>query len=135
MEWERMQNGVHILALRERPRYDASQIEALKLQLGGPAAEDLVCRAAEELALRISTLERFHAAGDGTGVRKTARGLTGIASQIGLDSVAAVAHDVERCAACQGLTADIALTSTLARLVRVAETSLMAIWDLDEEAP
>ncbi|MCH2093946.1 MAG: hypothetical protein MK160_02405 [Rhodobacteraceae bacterium] len=130
-----MQQGVHILTLRERPRYDGSQIEALKQQLGGPAAEDLVCRAAEELSLRISALERFHAAGDDIGVRKTARGLTGIAYQIGLHGVSDVASDVEHCAAREGLAAHVAQAATLARLVRVAETSLMKIWDIGEEVP
>lgn len=130
-----MQHRVQTLAVREHPKLDPAQIETLKQQLGGPAAEDLVCRAAEELALRIATMERLHNAGDIIGLRKTARGLAGIAGQIGLDSVCLIADDLVRVAGDDSLQRRVATAATMARLVRTAEISLMAIWDLGEKAP
>lgn len=108
---------------------DHDQLGALYAQLGALAAEDVVRRAMEELALRLSHAERQYRQNDLAALRKGARSLVKIAEQIGMQKLARVAHDVSRSIdQCD----DNATAATLARLLRVGERSLTAIWDLQD---
>ena len=75
---------------KETVRVDHDKLGALYAELGEIAAEDVVCRAMEELALRLSHCSRLHA-GDAP-----------------------------------------AVAATLARLLRIGEQSLTAIWDMQD---
>lgn len=108
---------------------DPDQLGALYRQLGESGAEDVVCRAIEELAVRLSHCERMWRSQDLPGLRKSARSLIAIAEQIGMNSLARVADDVTR-------TIDqhdqVAQAATLTRLMRIGERSLTAVWDLQD---
>lgn len=108
---------------------DHDRLGALYTELGHAAAEDVVCRAMEELALRMAHCDRLYRAGDLTELRKSSRSLVSIADQIGMQVVARVAGDVTQCVD-SGDT--VALGATLARLMRTGEGSLTAIWDLQD---
>lgn len=121
----------HVLKIRltETVRVDQDRLAELYAQLGENAAEDVVCRAMEELALRLSHCSRLHAAGNWDDLRKCARSLIAIADQIGMLVLARVAHDVlETLDARDGP----AVAATLARLLRIGEQSLTAIWELQD---
>lgn len=110
-------------------RLDQDQLSALYLQLGQSGAEDVVCRAIEELAVRLSHCERLWRQQDDPGLRKCARSLIAIAEQIGMNTLARVAGDVTSAAD----TGDRAATAaTLFRLIRIGERSLTAVWDLQD---
>lgn len=113
----------------ETIRLDQEQLGALYAELGESGAEDVVCRAIEELAVRLSHCERHWRDKDYTALRKSARSLIAIAEQIGMTALARVAGDVT-------IAADNgdfpALSATLFRLVRIGERSLMAVWDLQD---
>ena len=98
-------------------------------QLGESAAEDVVCRAIEELAIRLTHCERLWRDGNLPGLRKSARSLIAIAEQVGMMSLARVANDVT-----QSIDIDdrAALGATLFRLIRIGERSLTAVWDLQD---
>ncbi|MBJ6372501.1 hypothetical protein [Sedimentitalea arenosa] len=113
----------------ETVRLDQDQLHGLYQQMGESGAEEVVCRAIEELAVRLSHCERHWRDRDYQALRKCARSLIAIADQIGMNALARVARDVT-------IAADNgdypALGATLFRLVRIGETSLVAVWDLQD---
>lgn len=117
------------LSQDEHVRLDQEHLSTLYHQLGDASAEDVVCRAIEELAVRLSVCERLWRARDMRDLRKSARSLVAIAEQIGMVALAGVAQDVTD-------TIDnedaVATGATLFRLIRVGERSLTAIWDQRE---
>ncbi|MFK7876448.1 MAG: hypothetical protein AB8B71_11815 [Paracoccaceae bacterium] len=113
----------------EQASLDHDQLGSLYAQLGAIGAEDVVRRAMEELALRLTHAERFYRQGDMDELRRSARSLVAIADQIGMQKLVQVAADVGKVLE-QG--DDVALAATLSRLLRVGETSLSAMWDLQD---
>lgn len=122
-------NHVLKIGLKETVQVDQDRLGALYAELGEAGAEDVVCRAMEELALRLSHCSRLHAADNLTDLRKCARSLIAIADQIGMHVLARVAKDVIAAVDSQD---GVAIAATLARLLRIGEQSLTAIWDLQD---
>ena len=118
---------VFTLVQNETVRLDSDRLGQLYRQLGEVSAEDVVCRAIEELAVRLSHCERLWRQRDHEQLRKSARSLIAISDQIGMSTLARVARDVT-CAVDAGDT--VALGATLFRLLRIGERSLTAVWDL-----
>ncbi|MCZ4352217.1 hypothetical protein O4H61_06770 [Roseovarius aestuarii] len=108
---------------------NSDRLEELYVQLGERGAENVVCRALEELAVRLSHTEKCHREGGDADVQKTARGLVAIAEQIGMQMLARVAADV---AVCAGKGDAVALAATMSRLLRIGERSLSEIWDIQD---
>ena len=122
-------NSVSQLVQEEPASLDHEQLAGLYAQLGAIGAEDVIRRAMEELALRLSHLERQYRQNELTDVRKGARSLVAIATQIGMQRLTSVSEDV--CVAIdQG--DQVAVAATLARLLRVGERSLLAVWELQD---
>ena len=118
-----------MLATEEPARLDAGRLQDLYVQLGQAAAEDVICRAMEELAVRMAQLERLYRKNKFDEMRKNARCLVAIAEQVGMGPLATVARDVTNCIdTCD----DVALAAVLARLLRLGERSLMAVWDTQD---
>ena len=115
------------LPLGEAVRLDPDRLGALYRQLGATAAEDVVCRAVEDLALRLSQTEEHWHRQDWAGLRKGVRSVIAIADQVGMTALARVAGDVTRAI---DRNDAVATAATLARLLRVGERSLTAVWDL-----
>lgn len=108
---------------------DSDRLNDLYAQLGQHAAEDVVCRALEEMAARLTHIDKSYRAGDWEDLRKNARGLGAIADQLGITVLAKVARDVKTCVE---MGDPVALAATLARLMRVGESSLTEVWDTQE---
>ncbi len=104
---------------------DQARLEQLYLQLGEAGAEDVVCRALEEVAVRLSHTERCFRLGQVQDMRKSARSLIAIAEQIGMSKLAGVARDVTLSI---DLHDKVAIAATLSRLLRIGETSLHEVW-------
>ncbi|MFK7878667.1 hypothetical protein [Roseobacter sp.] len=117
------------IRLKETVHVDQDRLAALYAELGEATAEDVVCRAMEELALRLSHCSRLHNASNSAELRKCARSLIAIADQIGMHVLARVAGDVMSAI---DNSDDPAIAATLARLIRIGEQSLTAIWDLQD---
>ena len=115
----------------ERVRLDADRLEALYIQLGTRGAEDVVCRALEEIAGRLARAERDYRAARFAEMRKACRGLVGMADEVGMALMARVARDVTTAIDAGDGTA---LAATFARLLRIAERSLCEIWDMQDGA-
>lgn len=113
----------------ETVRLDPDRLGVLYSQLGPVAAEDVICRAIEELAVRLTRCERQWRQDSLAELRRSARSLVAIADQVGMVALARIAGDVTS-------TIDTgdpaAIGATLFRLIRVGERSLTAIWDLQD---
>jgi hypothetical protein len=120
---------VTILAQTEAVRVDADKLEALYRQLGDVSAEDIVCRAMEELAVKLARTERLYREGKRSEMRKNARTIAAISEQIGMQILARVAGHVMHCVDDND---EIALAAVLARLIRTGERSLTEIWELQD---
>lgn len=110
----------------EPVRLERGRLAALYMSVGEAQAEEIICRAMEELAMRLALMERAYAAGEFAALSKGARGLVAIADQVGMTGLARVAGDVALCAERRDGTA---LGATLARLMRISDRSLTAVWD------
>ncbi len=120
---------ITLLRQNEVVHVNPDRLAELYNQLGESGAEDVICRALEELAARLSKTEtsfrekRYH------DMRKSARSLVAIAEQIGMSLLAQVALDVTFCVDAGDTTA---LAATMARLLRIGERSLTEIWALQD---
>lgn len=115
--------------MTEIVRLDPDRLAELYCQLGEAGAEDVVCRAIEELAVRLTHCDRLWRNNEHAELRKSARSLIAISDQIGMTMLARVAGDVT-----QAIDADdtVAVAATLSRLIRIGERSLTAVWDLQD---
>jgi hypothetical protein len=113
----------------EMVRLNANRLDELYAQLGESGAEDVVCRALEELAVRLSHTERCHREQQLADMRKSARSLVAISEQIGMQMLSRVAADVTHCVdACD----PVATAATLSRLLRIGERSLSEVWEMQD---
>ncbi len=117
------------IRLSETVHVDQDTLVSLYKDLGEITAEDVVSRAMEELALRLSHCSRLHAAENWDDLRKCARSLPAISEQIGMLALARVANDVITTLDAGDVPATAA---TLSRLLRIGDKSLTAIWDLQD---
>lgn len=113
----------------EAANLDHDQLGTLYSQLGAIGAEDVLRRAMEELALRLSHSERLFQQSDMAELCKSTHSLIAIADQIGMSKLARVAADV--CTVSEQ-NDRVAVAATLSRLMRVGESSLTAVWDLQD---
>lgn len=118
---------VTILKPDEVVGLNLARLEDLYAQLGEAGAEDVVCRALEELALRLSHTEQCHRDARLGEMRKSARSLVAIADQIGMQSLSRVASDVTIAA---DSSDSVAIAATLSRLLRIGESSLCEVWEM-----
>ncbi|APE44890.1 hypothetical protein BOO69_16865 [Sulfitobacter alexandrii] len=124
---------MHVLQMNpvEKVRVDAAQLEALYAQLGPAEAEDVLCRALEDVALRLGHCVSLFEQGSLADLRKNARTLIAVGDQIGMLALNRVATDV---VGCIDRRDDVALAATLSRLLRVGERSLCAVWNTGDNA-
>ncbi len=120
---------ITVLIHDETVRMDADRVASLCTQLGEGAAEDVICRAMEELAVRLRKIETAFHDDDYNTMRKCARSMIAIADQIGLTTLARVAADVAHSVDAMN---PVAIASTYTRLIRVSDQSLTAVWDVQD---
>lgn len=114
-----------VLAPKDDVHLDQAQLADLYMRMGPSEAEAILCRALEELAARLAKLEMYVAKNDAVQAAKIARGLVGIATQIGLIDLAQAARAT---ANCYGRDDPVAQPAVLNRLIRVADRSLSEVW-------
>ncbi len=110
----------------ENVHLDPDKLSDLYKELGARGAEDVVCRAIEELAVRLTHCERLWRHDDMVNLRKSARSLIAISEQVGMVAMSNIASDVTSAIDSED---GAAVAATLFRLIRVGERSLTAIWD------
>ncbi len=113
----------------EPVRLDRDQLEVLVTQMGPVGADHLVSHAMEELAVLLARLNRLHRAGACPEMHAAVKALVAIAQQVGMTKLARVGRDLLYVL---GLGDGLALSAVMARLGRIGESSLMAVWDLQD---
>lgn len=120
-------NDVAGLQHDETVHLDPDKLGALYRDLGPRQTEVVLTRALEEIGQRIEALPEPYQEGRWAELARRARSLIAIADQIGMSKLARVAGDVAICAErCEAP----ALGACLARLDRIAQNSLAAIYDM-----
>ncbi|WP_380056293.1 hypothetical protein ACFE33_02175 [Falsihalocynthiibacter sp. SS001] len=107
-------------------RLNPSRLTELYVELGHRAAENVIGRAMEELAVRLGEIEAAYWESDFAQVGKRARSIIAIADQVGLNGLSLAARHVTVTAKQDAPTA---IAATVARLVRMGDNSLTAVWD------
>ena len=117
------------IRLAEKIQLDQVRLDALYSQLGAAGAETVVCRAMEELAVRLSECNTLWRESSLIRLRKHARSLIAISDQIGMHMLAQVAADVT---AALDAKDEVAVAATLSRMLRIGERSLTAMWAMED---
>jgi hypothetical protein len=117
------------LPLGEPARFNPSQLEKLCDSMGETRAEAEVAYALARLASLLEQVSRLGRQGPADELRDVLTAVVRDARLIGMATLARVGDNVLAC-----LAADdpIALAATLARLERVGDRSIHAIWDLED---
>ena len=122
---------VNLLEQAEPVCVDIACVEMLYRRLGPIAAENLMSRAVEDLAVLLSGAEAQLAAGEFEGLDAAMRDIVAIADQIGLAGLSLVAGHVSDSIATRN---GAALAATMARLGRIGARALTAIWDARDQS-
>lgn len=115
----------------EHVRLDRDRIVELGMRLGPVAAEDLISRTMEDLAVMLARVGRAYMGADLAQLARSAADIRQHAAHIGMTKLARVAADVEALAQARD---SAALAAVVDRLSRLGERSLMAVWDLQEHS-
>ncbi|MGB0900377.1 hypothetical protein [Halocynthiibacter sp.] len=117
---------VTILRQNESPGLDPDRMTELYVQLGEAGAEDVICRAMEELATKLADIHEVQVIADQHVLQHSARSVAELAGKIGLTGLSRVALDVDYCL---NFNDPAARAATMARMIRIGEKSLTAVWD------
>jgi len=120
---------VATISFADKVRVDTARLNAICDQMGRQKGEDAICVAMEDLAALLHSATQAWKQCDMDALEPTARQVSGIADRIGLVTLAAAAGDVSALCASHD---DAALAATMARMTRLGEGSLIAIWEAQE---
>lgn len=117
---------VTTLAMWEQVRVDTRRVATIVNELGETSARNVIELALEQLAAKLTAVDQALRQGDLAQAASDAERVARLAWQIGLLSLAGVAMDLGSCA---DRDDQVALAAVQARLMRVGNRSLTAIWD------
>ena len=106
---------------------EGERLGALAEDLGEARAERVLSRAMEEIGVRLARVQAAYHSGDKARMRKHAQGLAAIAGQIGMADLVRVSRDMVDLS---GRIDAAAQAAVITRLGRVAEDSMLALWDV-----
>lgn len=106
---------------------EMNQIVRLADQIGLEGADHAASASVEEIIERLCAAESAWQTGEFTRLAEVSRALVGIASEVGMETLALVARNV---VAMSSGKDPAALAALVARQSRVGEASLAAIWNL-----
>lgn len=124
-----MRAGVTELPLGEPAGFNPGQLELLCDRLGEQRAEAEVALALSRLASLLDQIAPLKRRGDHAALEQVMAALVRDARMIGMSTLAQAGRHVLDCL---GSGDRIALAATLARLERVGDHSIHAIWDLED---
>ena len=114
----------------EEPVYlDGDRLEEICQQLGYSGGETAICAAMEDLAALLHHAAKLWRAGDVDTLELAARQVAAVSDRIGMVGLSRVAGSVIELA---GGDDAAALAATVARMWRLGERSLLAIWDRED---
>lgn len=121
--------GVSQLRHSEAVSLDIELLDQMCARMGYTKAEEAIRTAMEDLAVLLQYSGTLARTNELTNLDMTARQIDAVALRIGMCALSRVATDVYRL--CH-FNDPVALAATVARMRRVGEASLIAIWDRDD---
>ncbi|WP_444463012.1 hypothetical protein [Rhodobacter capsulatus] len=122
-------SAIENLRMDEPVRLDPDRLVVLYAELGQFAAERLIAAAMEDLAVHLVAVQLAAREQRAELLDRGAAEIARLARQVGMDPVSRVAQDLRACVARDDRVGQAAV---LARLVRLAERSLTAVWDYQD---
>jgi len=117
---------VAILRCRDEFTMDPAPLKTLFAALPDHEAEDIVCRALEDIASRLDALQIARSSGAFEDMATPAKRVSAVAEQIGLTEVSLVAAHA---ATAGRMRCGVAFGATMARLERAFDLAVSQIWD------
>jgi len=124
-----MEPSVVNIEPEEPARFNPDRLERLCAEIGELRAEDEVARALEVISARLQEIGAFDPLRDATPLAAGLRALVVASDHIGMATLARVGRNVQ---ACMARGDAVALAATHARLIRIGDRSIHAIWDLED---
>jgi len=121
--------AVAALVHEEAAQLNTGRLEEICQQLGYDGGEAAICAAMEDLATLLRRAGEVWRAADVDMLDLCARQIMAIADRIGMVTLARVAGDVA--ALCAGVD-DAALGAAVARMMRLGDGSLLAVWQAQD---
>jgi len=109
----------------EAAHVDPDALASLHARLGPNGAEQALTSAIEQSISRLGAIRKAVQQQNAAGVEQLATSLAELAEQVGMISYAHVARSVAQCAHASDSPA---LAATLARLDRIGDRSMLAVW-------
>lgn len=122
-------SAIEKLRMDEPVRLDPDRLVILYAELGQAAAERLIAAAMEDIAVQMLAVQMAAQERRAEVVTRGAAEMADLAGQVGMVLLAQVARDLAACAARRDR---ISQSAVLARLLRIGERSLTAVWDLQD---
>jgi hypothetical protein len=116
-----MMQKISVLHPRDTAYFDEATLSGLSRDLGSSVAENILCRALEDIAARFAQIRQDYSNGDHPALRKSVHAVIPIAEQIGLLGLARIGADVVDCV---DQTDPVALAATLCRFLRWGEMAM-----------
>ncbi len=116
-----------VLRHEEGISVDAERLVAIYCGRPKRDAEEVLQRGIEDLAARVTDIQRHFDEGEREAIVRSARSAARMAQKLGMTSFSAVACDFIAATEAADRPAQAA---TLARLLRIVDRSVTAIWDL-----
>lgn len=121
--------SVSMLEVTERVALDRGPIEEMCQVLGVEQAERIVGSAMEDLAVWISRADPMWRRGEAEELGRLAQRIAPVAERLGMPLLASVSGQLR--GLCGGADR-VALAAVASRMVRLGESSLVAIWELQD---
>lgn len=118
--------SVTLLAPDEVVRLDLDRLEAAWRAAGTRETEDAMCRALERTAVLLGEADLTWRQEDWGALERALVSLDAVAEPLGMSALANAGRAVRNAL---GSGDAVAVAATLARLLRIGERSLMAVWD------
>jgi hypothetical protein len=120
--------NVRKLLINEAVALDPHKLTELCVMHGEAGAEAIVGRTIEALSIGLAKVERAYVEQDLKSLADHASTLLPLAEEIGMTTFSNVTDDVITCARAAEI---MPLAATLSRLIRIADKSLTAVWDME----
>ena len=124
-----MNNGYRTLSHVEKVYVDSELLSDMATKMGEVGADQKVTQAMEKSMSCLCSIQKAVSLGKMDDLIRLSHELTVIAGNVGMTSYANVAADVHQCAVDGN---SVALSATLARLHRIGDRSIMAVWGLED---
>lgn len=113
----------------EKVFVDNMVLSDLAKKLGEVGADQSVTHALEQSLASLCSMQKAMALGKTQDLIAVADHLVEVAQNVGMTTYAKVARDVRDCALAEN---HVALASTMARLHRIGDRSILAVWGLED---